>query len=52
MAGNPLDNIKITHEDIVQQLVKQLTAVQVDVSILRAENEKLRNYILNSQPEF
>jgi hypothetical protein len=52
MAGNPLDNIKITHEDIVQQLVKQLTAIQVDIAILRAENEKLRNYILSSQPEF
>lgn len=52
MAGNPLENIKITHEDVVQQLVKQLTAIQVDVAVLRAENEKLRNYIVDSENKF
>lgn len=48
MAGNTIENIKITHEDIVQQLVKQLTTIQVDIAVLRVENDKLRQYIADN----
>jgi hypothetical protein len=48
MAGNTVENIKITHEDIVQQLVKQLTTMQVDIAVVRAENDKLRQYIADN----
>lgn len=48
MAGDTVENIRITHEDIVQQLVKQLTTIQVDIAVLRAENDKLRKYIADN----
>ena len=41
MAGIPVEQVKITHEDLVNQLVKQLSTM----SVVRAENEKLRKYV-------
>lgn len=48
MAGNPIENIQITHEDITQHLLRQMSVVQFDLAIARAENEKLRNLINDS----
>lgn len=47
MAGNALENIKITAEDVAQQLIKQLSVLSTDLAVLRAENEKLKQYIIN-----
>jgi len=45
MDGNIVEPIKITHEDLVNQLVKQLTVMTFDLSVVRAENEKLKNQV-------
>lgn len=45
MAGNIIEPIQITHEDLVNQLIKQLTAMTFDLSVARAENEKLKKQI-------
>ena len=45
MAGIPVDQVKITHEDLVNQLVKQLSTMTLEMSVVRAENEKLRKYV-------
>ena len=45
MAGSIIEQIKITHEDLANQLVKQLTQMTLEVSAVRAENEKLKQYV-------
>lgn len=45
MDGNIVKPIQITHEDLVNQLVKQLTVMTFDLSVVRAENEKLKNQV-------
>lgn len=45
MAGFPIEEVKITHEDLVNQLVKQLSTMTLEMSVVRAENEKLRKYV-------
>ena len=48
MVGNPIENIQITHEDITQNLLRQMSFIQFDLAIARAENEKLRNLLKDS----
>ena len=48
MAGNPIENIQITHEDITQHLLRQISILQFDLAVARAENEKLRNLVNDS----
>ena len=48
MAGNPIENIQITHEDITQHLLRQISVLQFDLAVARAENEKLRNLVNDS----
>lgn len=48
MAGNPLENIQITHDDIIQHLLRQISVIQFDLAVARAENEKLKNLINDS----
>jgi|688.fasta_scaffold1772918_2 hypothetical protein len=48
MVGNPIENIQITHEDITQHLLRQISVLQFDLAIARAENEKLRNLVNDS----
>jgi len=47
---NPLDNIKITHEDVLKQLVQQNSVLSTDIAVLRAENLKLKEYITETAP--
>jgi ribosomal protein L12E/L44/L45/RPP1/RPP2 len=52
MAGKSLDNLKITHEEVINQLAMQLASIQVDLTILKLENQKMKEYIANSvEPE-
>jgi hypothetical protein len=48
MAGNPIENIQITHEDITQHLLRQISILQFDLAVARAENEKIRNLVNDS----
>jgi hypothetical protein len=48
MVGNPIENIQITHEDVTQHLLRQMTILQFDLAAARAENEKLKNLINDS----
>ena len=45
MDGNAIEQLRITHEDLANQLVKQLTQMTLEVSAVRAENEKLKQYV-------
>jgi len=45
MVGNTIESIKITHEDLINQLVKQLTTMTFDLCVVKAENDKLKNQI-------
>lgn len=50
MVGNPIENIQLTHEDVTQHLLKQMSVLQFDLAIARAENEKLKK-LLNDSPK-
>lgn len=45
MVGIPIEEIKITHEELCNQLIKQLTTMTLDLSVAKAENEKMKQYI-------
>lgn len=45
MDGNIIEQIKITHEDLANQLVKQLTQITLEIAAVKAENEKLKQYV-------
>jgi|688.fasta_scaffold594689_2 regulator of replication initiation timing len=52
MAGKSLDNLKVTHEEVISQLAMQLASAHVDLTVLKLENQKLKEYIANSvEPE-
>lgn len=48
MAGKSIDSTKVTHEEVISQLAMQLASLQVDVTVLKLENQKLKEYIADS----
>jgi hypothetical protein len=48
MVGNPIENIQITHEEVTQHLLRQMSILQFDLAVARAENEKLKALINDS----
>lgn len=45
MAGLSIEQTRVTHEDLANQLVKQLSTMTLELSLTKAENEKLKKYI-------
>lgn len=45
MAGLSIEQTRVTHEDLANQLVKQLSTMTLELSLAKAENEKLKKYI-------
>lgn len=45
MAGKLIDNIKLTHEEVINQLGLQIAALQVENTILKLENQKMKGFI-------
>ena len=54
MAGNVVENLKVTHEELINQLSVQLANMNVENTVIKLENQKLKNYIAtlkeNAQP--
>ena len=48
MAGNALEQVKVTSDDLVNQLIKHVAVLVLDNSTLKAENEKLRKMLNDS----
>lgn len=48
MVGNSIENIQITHEEVTQHLLRQMSILQFDLAVARAENEKLKTLINDS----
>ena len=47
MARSAIDNIQLTHEDVTQHLLRQMSVLQFDLAIARAENDKLKQALSN-----
>jgi hypothetical protein len=45
MARSAINNIQLTHEDVTQHLLRQMSVLQFDLAIARAENDKLKQSI-------
>lgn len=52
MVRSIIEDFKITHEDINRQLLNQLTGAMFDISVLRAENEKLKKMLVEAENLF
>jgi hypothetical protein len=48
MAGNIIDSIQITHEEVTQHLLRQMSIIQFDLAVARAENDKLKQVLNDS----
>ena len=44
MAGLSIEQTRVTHEDLANQLVKQLSTMTLELSLTKAENEKLKKF--------
>lgn len=47
MAGKLIDSIKLTHEEVINQLGLQIAALQVENTVLKMENQKMKNFIID-----
>jgi hypothetical protein len=45
MAGKPIDNLRITHEEVINALSLQVAALNTEVTVMRLENQKLKNFV-------
>jgi hypothetical protein len=53
MAGKSLDSLKITHEEVINTMAMQLAAVNMELTVTKLENQKLKDFLsdyLNSSP--
>ena len=48
MVGKSIDSIKVTHEEVINQLAMQLASANVDLTVLKLENQKLKEHIANN----
>lgn len=48
MVGNPVEQVKVTSDDLVNQLIKHVAGLVLDNSALKAENEKLKKMLTDS----
>lgn len=45
MAGDTLNSLKVTHEELINQLSIQIANMNVENTLIKIENQKLKNYI-------
>ena len=45
MARKHLENIKVTHEEVINQLALQIASIQVENTVIKLELQKLKDYI-------
>lgn len=45
MVGKSIDNLRITHEEVINALSLQIAALNTEVTVMRLENQKLKNFV-------
>ena len=45
MAGKLVDNIKVTHEEVMNQLAIQIASLQIENTVIKIENKKMKQLI-------
>jgi hypothetical protein len=45
MVGKSLDNLRITHEEVINALTLQIAALNTEVTVMKLENQKLKNFV-------
>ena len=53
MVGKSVDSLKLTHEEIINALSLQIAALNTEVTIIKLENQKLKNFVseyVNASP--
>jgi hypothetical protein len=47
MAGKLVDNIKVTHEEVMNQLAIQIASLQIENTVIKIENQKMKQLLDN-----
>ena len=53
MVGKSLENLKVTHEEIINTMAMQMAAINMELTVVKLENQKLKEFLsdyLNSSP--
>jgi hypothetical protein len=53
MVGKSIDDLKITHEEVINTMAMQLAAINMELTVTKLENQKLKDFLsdyLNSSP--
>ena len=45
MAGKSIDNLKVSHEEVINAMALQMAALNMDLTILKLENQKLKEFL-------
>lgn len=45
MVGKSLDSLKVTHDEVINAMAMQMAALNVDLTIIKLENQKLKEYL-------
>jgi regulator of replication initiation timing len=47
MAGKLVDKIKVTHEEVMNQLAIQIASLQIENTVIKIENQKMKQLLDN-----
>lgn len=53
MVGKSIDNLKISHEEVINTMAMQIAALNIELTVTKLENQKLKDFLsdyLNSSP--
>jgi|APGre2960657373_1045057.scaffolds.fasta_scaffold168612_2 hypothetical protein len=53
MVGKSLENLKVTHEEVINTMAMQMAAINMELTVVKLENQKLKEFLsdyLNSSP--
>jgi hypothetical protein len=45
MAGKLIENITVTHEEVMNQMAIQLASLQIENTVIKIENKKMKQLI-------
>ena len=53
MVGKSLEDLKVTHEEVINTMAMQMAAINMELTVVKLENQKLKEFLsdyLNSSP--
>ena len=45
MVGKSLENLKVTHEEVINTMAMQMAAINMELTVVKLENQKLKEFL-------